>query len=144
MVQPGKLNFDEDNFPYVDLGTVRMCMDRQEAPDWALEVAREELRETPDIMKESFEKLNQLLDGMNVCKILREKKDVKVLLKNLIFYLTEEKHLIVPREETYLKIYLRPAHYYPESAIKRVRSHSVNVLTFYLKTYEDNRIISKT
>uniref|UniRef100_A0A1B0FLS6 CRAL-TRIO domain-containing protein n=1 Tax=Glossina morsitans morsitans TaxID=37546 RepID=A0A1B0FLS6_GLOMM len=96
MVQPGKLNFDEDNFPYVDLGTVRMCMDRQEAPDWALEVAREELRETPDIMKESFEKLNQLLD--------------------------EEKHLIVPREETYLKIYLRPAHYYPESAIKRIKN----------------------
>uniref|UniRef100_A0A1A9WKQ8 CRAL-TRIO domain-containing protein n=1 Tax=Glossina brevipalpis TaxID=37001 RepID=A0A1A9WKQ8_9MUSC len=73
MVQPGKLSYDEENFPYIDVGTTRLCMDRQEAPDWALEIARKELRETPDVMKESFEKLNQLLN--------------------------EEKCLIVPRDE---------------------------------------------
>ncbi|XP_037959694.1 alpha-tocopherol transfer protein-like [Teleopsis dalmanni] len=90
------LLFDENKLPYIDLETAVIRMEKEEAPQWALEKAKKELRETPDIMEESIKKLKELLE--------------------------KEEHLFLPRDDEYMKMFLRPCHYYPEGALKRLKS----------------------
>lgn len=63
MGKPESLSFDSNNIPYIDLGSAVIRLDKEEAPEWALEVARRELRETPDIVEASIKRFNELLDG---------------------------------------------------------------------------------
>lgn len=92
----GEISYDQNGTPYIDLGTARIRMDKEEAPEWALEKARTELRETPENMEKAFNELRTLIQN--------------------------EKYLDLPTDDEYMKMFLRPCHYYPESAMKRLRN----------------------
>lgn len=64
MGKPDSLSFDANNIPYIDLGSAVIRLDKEDAPEWALEIARKELREVPDVTEEAFKGLNALLDGI--------------------------------------------------------------------------------
>lgn len=38
----------------------------------------------------------------------------------MYFTIIEEQHFNIPRDELYMRMFLRPTHYYPEGAMKRV------------------------
>lgn len=88
------LKFDDNQLPYIDLGSAVIRLEKEDPPEWALEKARNELRETPEIVEKAILELRQLIQN------------------------TEYLHL--PLDDEYMKIFLRPAHYYPEGALKRL------------------------
>jgi len=97
MVNADTIKYDDNNLPYIDLGNgVAIRMEKEEAPEWALEKARQELREEPEIMEKAIKELRELLQN--------------------------EKHLKLPINDEYMKMFLRPCHYYPESALKRLKN----------------------
>ncbi|XP_017484523.1 PREDICTED: alpha-tocopherol transfer protein-like [Rhagoletis zephyria] len=96
MVKALCIEFDDNKVPYIDLSTGIIRMEKEEAPEWALEKARQELREVPEIMEPAIKKLRELIQ--------------------------EEKHLKLPLDDEYMKMFLRPTHYYPESAMKRLKN----------------------
>lgn len=48
----------------IDLGSAIIRMEPEEPPQWALEIARKELRETPEIAEEAKKKLKEMILGM--------------------------------------------------------------------------------
>lgn len=57
------LSFDANNIPYIDLGSAVIRLDKEDPPQWALEVARKELREVPEVTTAAFKRFNEILDG---------------------------------------------------------------------------------
>ncbi|EDW77886.1 uncharacterized protein Dwil_GK24307 [Drosophila willistoni] len=90
------ISYDDNKLPYIDLGSARIRMDKEQAPEWALKKAQDELRELPGIKEEAI-------------------KELRVLIQN-------EKYLNLPLDDEYMMMFLRPCHYYPESALKRLKN----------------------
>lgn len=63
MVKAESIQYDDNQVPYIDLGTATIRMEKEEAPEWALEKARQELRELPEIMEPAIKKLRELIEG---------------------------------------------------------------------------------
>ncbi|XP_021703685.1 clavesin-1 [Aedes aegypti] len=94
------LRFDGNKLPYIDLGKdVHLKLDFTEYSDKkSLDKAQEELRETPEV--------------------------VETALKELRVLLSDDKDLKVPIEDdAFLKKFLRPRKYYPESAYELLKSY---------------------
>lgn len=67
MGKPESLSYDDKNNAYIDLGTAIIRMEQEQPPEWALEIAQKELRETPEIVEESINKLKELIKGLLDC-----------------------------------------------------------------------------
>ncbi|XP_031849839.1 alpha-tocopherol transfer protein-like isoform X2 [Nomia melanderi] len=89
---------DFQKVPSLKLGEFTLEIEMQDPSDELKDVARRELRETPEIQKEAAEKLKELL---------RAERDLKVPLDN----------------EAWLIRFLRPCKYYPESALTLVKNY---------------------
>lgn len=98
------ISYDDNQLPYIDLGTAKIRMDKEQAPEWALKKAQDELRELPGIKEEAIKELRELIQA--------------------------EKYLNLPLDDEYMMMFLRPCHYYPESALKRVCSADYNLFIF--------------
>lgn len=88
------ISYDDNQLPYIDLGSAKIRMDKEQAPEWALKKAQDELRELPGIKEQAIKELRELIQA--------------------------EKYLNLPLDDEYMMMFLRPCHYYPESALKRV------------------------
>lgn len=97
------ISYDDNQLPYIDLGSAKIRMDKEQAPEWALKKAQDELRELPGIKEEAIKELRELIQA--------------------------EKYLNLPLDDEYMMMFLRPCHYYPESALQRV---SCGELSLYL------------
>ncbi|XP_062549040.1 retinaldehyde-binding protein 1-like [Armigeres subalbatus] len=94
------LRFDENDQPFIDLGKdVHLRLDFSEYSDKkAVQKAQDELRETPEV--------------------------VDAALKELKALLIDDKDITVPIEDdAFLKKFLRPRKYYPESAYELIKSY---------------------
>ncbi|TMW54769.1 hypothetical protein DOY81_000002 [Sarcophaga bullata] len=96
MGKPEALSYDDNKKAYIDLGSAVIRMEQEEPPQWALEIAQKELRETPEVVEEAMKKLRELIQA--------------------------EPHLNLPMDDEYMKMFLRPTHFYPESALKRIKN----------------------
>ncbi|XP_061398182.1 alpha-tocopherol transfer protein-like [Musca vetustissima] len=110
MGNPKSLSYDSNNMAVIDLGSAIIRMEPDDPPQWALEIARKELRETPDVAQEAKKKLKELIEA--------------------------ETELNLPTDDFYLQMFLRPTHYYPESALKRIK-HFYNMLQKYGEACRD-------
>ena len=63
MGKPEALSYDDKKMAYIDLGSAVIRMEQEEPPQWALEIAQKELRETPEIVEEAMKKLRELIQG---------------------------------------------------------------------------------
>uniref|UniRef100_A0A182P2T3 CRAL-TRIO domain-containing protein n=1 Tax=Anopheles epiroticus TaxID=199890 RepID=A0A182P2T3_9DIPT len=93
------LQYDEQKVPFVDFGNgVKLQLSLEEFTDAASkEKAAKELRETAEVMEESIRKLRELVD--------------------------QEKQLKLPVEdESFMKRFLRPKKYYPESTFDMMKA----------------------
>ncbi|XP_044750128.1 alpha-tocopherol transfer protein isoform X2 [Coccinella septempunctata] len=100
---------DMDEIPVVRFGEVTLEVELQDLKPEAQEIARKELRETPDVSREAVKELRDLL---------KEEKDLFVPLDN----------------DAWLIRFLRPCKFYPESArdlIKRYYSFKVKHADMY-------------
>lgn len=58
------LKFDENHLPYIDVGDNAVIrMEKEDPPEWALEKARTELRETPEIIQSAIKELRELIQS---------------------------------------------------------------------------------
>lgn len=57
------IKYDANNAPYFELGNVIVRLEIDEPNDAIKEIARVQLRETPDIVKNSIEELRALIKG---------------------------------------------------------------------------------
>jgi len=96
MGQSDAIKYDDENVPYIDLGCAKIRMEHEEAPEWALEKAKHELREVPGVVEEAIMELRELIK--------------------------KEEYLYLPTDDEYIKMFLRPCHYHPESALKRLKN----------------------
>ncbi|KAG6450369.1 alpha-tocopherol transfer protein-like [Manduca sexta] len=94
-----ELQLNEDGKPYVMWGDNKIILEIEPVTDKkVLEKAENELRETPEIVKQSLDELRQLLK--------------------------EDKSLFVPVEkDEFLLKFLRPCKFYPESALKKIQAY---------------------
>uniref|UniRef100_T1GTB0 CRAL-TRIO domain-containing protein n=1 Tax=Megaselia scalaris TaxID=36166 RepID=T1GTB0_MEGSC len=106
-IETGVVKFDDNQAGYIDLGTGKIRLEKEEPAEWAVEIARKELRETPENVEKAIAELKELLQ--------------------------QQKHLYVPLDDDYMKMFLRPCHFYPEGALKRL----VNFYHMKLK-YKDS------
>ncbi|XP_044316099.1 retinaldehyde-binding protein 1 isoform X2 [Drosophila rhopaloa] len=90
------ISYDEQQLPYIDLGSAQIRMEKDAAPVWALKKAQDELREVDGVKEQAI-------------------KDLRALIQN-------EKYLNLPLDDEYMMMFLRPTHYYPESALKRLKN----------------------
>ncbi|XP_002052557.2 alpha-tocopherol transfer protein-like [Drosophila novamexicana] len=90
------ISYDDNQLPYIDLGSAQIRMEKEQAPDWALKKAQDELRELPGIKEQAIKELRELIQN--------------------------EKYLHLPLDDEYMMMFLRPCHYYPESALKRLKN----------------------
>lgn len=92
------LKFDDNQVPYIDLGNNYVIgLERGEAADWALEKAKRELRESPEIKNQAIKELKELI--------------------------AKEKNLHLPTDDEYMTMFLRPCKYYAESTMKRIKCY---------------------
>ena len=63
MGKPEALSYDDKKMAYIDLGSAVIRMEQEEPPQWALEIAQKELRETPEVVEEAMKKLRELIQG---------------------------------------------------------------------------------
>lgn len=110
------ISYDEQKLPYIDLGSAKIRMDKEQAPEWALKKAQDELREVPGVKEQAIKDLRELIQSE--CKI--SKNFLNLRLKLINAYFIDEKYLNLPLDDEYMMMFLRPCHYYPESALKRV------------------------
>lgn len=89
---------DWEQLPYIKLGDFTLELELGPTPPEIEEVARKELRETPERQKEAMAQLRELLKG---------ETDLKCPLDN----------------DAWLIRFLRPTKYYPESALKLIKSY---------------------
>lgn len=64
MSKADRIQYDENKLPYIDLGTAIIRWEKEEAPEWALAKAREELRELPEIVEPAIKELRELIQSM--------------------------------------------------------------------------------
>lgn len=110
------ISYDEQKVPYIDLGSARIRMEKEQAPEWALKKAQDELRELPEIKDKAIKELRELLQSES-CIVF-----IICTLKLILNLLKDEKYLNLPLDDEYMMMFLRPCHYYPDSALKRVSS----------------------
>lgn len=94
-----ELQLNEDGKPFVMWGDNKIILEIEPVTDKnVLEKAENELRETPEVVKQSLEELRKLLK--------------------------EDKSLFVPAEkDEFLLKFLRPCKFYPESALKKIQAY---------------------
>lgn len=85
----------EANGPKIFFGQHELKLELTEMDELFIQKAKEELRETPEIVAESCAELKKLIEG--------------------------ESDLIVPDEEDFYKSFLRPCKYYPKSAFSLMK-----------------------
>ncbi|XP_023947339.2 alpha-tocopherol transfer protein isoform X2 [Bicyclus anynana] len=89
---------DVDTLPSVQLGDFLLQFELEEPRESVLEIARRELRETPETVKPAVEELRRLLEA--------------------------DKDLVVPLErDAWLIRFLRPCKFYPESAYDLIKRY---------------------
>lgn len=89
---------DIDELPCVHLGDFTLTLELNEMSDRTKEVAREELRETAEVVGPAVDRLRELL--------------------------SEDKDLMVPLDnDAWLVRFLRPCKYYPESAYEQIKNY---------------------
>ncbi|CAH1953957.1 unnamed protein product [Acanthoscelides obtectus] len=89
---------DMSEMPTIQLGNFTLQMELEDLRPEVQEIARKELRETPEIKKEAIEKLRELL---------KQEKDLHVPLNN----------------DIWLVRFLRPCKFYPESALGLIKRY---------------------
>ncbi|KAJ8950112.1 hypothetical protein NQ318_017837 [Aromia moschata] len=89
---------DMEEMPTVKLGDYTLQMELEDLKPEVKEIARKELRETPDVSKEAIKELRSLL---------KEEKDLHVPLDN----------------DIWLVRFLRPSKFYPESALGLIKRY---------------------
>ncbi|CAH1276786.1 unnamed protein product [Diabrotica balteata] len=89
---------DMDQLPTIKLGNYTLQIELDDLKPEVQEIARKELRETPEVKKEAIVALRDLL---------REEKDLKVPLEN----------------DLWLVRFLRPCKFYPESACNLIKRY---------------------
>lgn len=63
------ISYDDQKLPYIDLGSARIRMEKEQAPEWALKKAQDELRELPEIKDKAIKELRELLQSKS-CTII--------------------------------------------------------------------------
>lgn len=63
MVKAECISYDDNHVPYIDLGSARIRMEKEQAPDWALQKAQDELRELPGIKEQAIKELRELIQS---------------------------------------------------------------------------------
>ncbi|KAL5279861.1 hypothetical protein ACFFRR_004089 [Megaselia abdita] len=95
-IETAVIKYDENQAGYIDLGNGKIRLEKEEPADWAMEIAKRELRETPENVEKAISELKELLQ--------------------------QQKHLYVPTDDEYMKMFLRPCHFYSDGALKRLLS----------------------
>ncbi|KAK2580018.1 hypothetical protein KPH14_012307 [Odynerus spinipes] len=98
LIQERTMLTNVDKLPSIDFGDFTLEFELGPPSPEIQEVARKELRETPELQKESIERLRELL---------KAETDLKCPLEN----------------DAWLIRFLRPCKYYPESAFKLVKNY---------------------
>lgn len=57
------ISYDDNQLPYIDLGSAQIRMEKEQAPDWALKKAQDELRELPGIKEQAIKELRELIQS---------------------------------------------------------------------------------
>lgn len=60
-IETGVVKFDDNQAGYIDLGTGKIRLEKEEPAEWAVEIARKELRETPENVEKAIAELKELL-----------------------------------------------------------------------------------
>ncbi|GAB1862165.1 Alpha-tocopherol transfer protein-like [Camponotus japonicus] len=85
----------QENAPKILFGEHELNFELTEPDELFIQIAKEELRETPEIIAESCAELKKLVEG--------------------------ESDLTIPDEEDFYKMFLRPCKYYPKSAFSLMK-----------------------
>lgn len=102
---------DIQEIPVIQLGDFTLQLELDEPSAELQEVAKRELRETPERQKESVKQLKELLTGTNTTTLLLK------YIESHNFFSTAETDLKVPLgKDMWMIRFLRPCKYYPESA----------------------------
>lgn len=91
------IKYDENKVPYIQLGHLKVRLEDEEPSDEVKEIARVELRETPDVVQPAVEEMKQLT--------------------------LAETNLHVPVIDEFFIAFLRPCKYYPKSAFERMKKY---------------------
>jgi len=91
------LKYDDNKVPYIQLGHIKVRLEDEEPTDEVKEIARVELRETPDVVQAAVEEMRELTQA--------------------------ETNLHVPATDEFLIAFLRPCKYYPKSAFERMKKY---------------------
>jgi len=62
------ISYDEQQLPYIDLGSARIRMEKDPAPEWALKKAQDELREVPGVKEQAIKDLRELIQSKSKIK----------------------------------------------------------------------------
>lgn len=57
------ISYDEHKLPYIDLGSAQIRMEKEQAPEWALKKAQDELREVPGVKEQAIKELRELIQS---------------------------------------------------------------------------------
>lgn len=60
-IATGVIKFDDNQAGYIDLGTGMIRLEKEEPAEWAVEIAKRELRETPENVEKAISELKELL-----------------------------------------------------------------------------------
>lgn len=58
-----QIQYDDNKLPYIQLGHLRVRLENEEPNETVQEIARIQLRETPDVVQPALEELRQLVLG---------------------------------------------------------------------------------
>jgi hypothetical protein len=89
------IKYNDDKVPYIQLGHLVVRLEDEEPSDEVKEIARVELRETPDVVQPAIEEMRLLT--------------------------LAETNLHVPVIDEFFIAFLRPCKYYPKSAFERMK-----------------------
>lgn len=60
-IATGVVKYDENQAGYIDLGTAKIRLEKEDPAEWATEIAKRELRETPENVEKAIAELKELL-----------------------------------------------------------------------------------
>lgn len=92
-----ELTSDKTNYKSILISGHNVEIDLDDPDEHFIQKAKEELRETPEIVAEAFKQLKELLAG--------------------------EPNLYIPKSDDFLIKFLRPVKWYPESAFRLIKRH---------------------
>lgn len=60
-IETGVVKYDDNQAGYIDLGNGKIRLEKEEPAEWAMEIAKRELRETPENVEKAIAELKELL-----------------------------------------------------------------------------------